>query len=177
MYFLACLYTIAVGYIGVKHQIEWVQEPPASSGNLWYPEGMMVKSGHGTVDANPQTLIFSQLGGHWQRRLGGLDFQHDETSIVDRHRYHMAAKFGSFFDEDHSKLPTLYWLLNFINGPINYVLLLILVHVQLLSCLFFLLLALLRLRTMSLNIAQLFMKEMVKNYFGLLKKQVKFLIN
>ena len=30
---------------------------------------------------------------------------------------------------------------------------------------------------MSLNIAQLFMKEMVKNYFGLLKIQVKFLIN
>ena len=30
---------------------------------------------------------------------------------------------------------------------------------------------------MSLNIAQLFMKEMVKNYLGLLKIQVKFLIN
>ena len=35
----------------------------------------------------------------------------DETSIVDRHRCHMAAKFGLFVDEDHSKLPTLYWLL------------------------------------------------------------------
>ena len=34
----------------------------------------------------------------------------DETSIVDRHRCHMAAKFGSFVDEDHSKFPTLYWL-------------------------------------------------------------------
>ena len=44
--------------------------------------------------------------------------------------------------------------LNFINGPINRVLLLILVHVQLLSCLFFGLFVLLRLRTMSLNIAQ-----------------------
>ena len=32
-------------------------------------------------------------------------------------------------------------------------------------------------QTMSLNIAQHFMKEMVKNYFGLLKIQVKFLIN
>ena len=31
-------------------------------------------------------------------------------SIVDRHRFHMAAKFGLFVDEDHSKLPTLYWL-------------------------------------------------------------------
>ena len=33
-----------------------------------------------------------------------------ETSIVDRHRCHMAAKFALFADEDHSKLPTLYWL-------------------------------------------------------------------
>ena len=49
----------------------------------------------------------------------------------------MAAKFGLVVDEDHSKLSTLYWLPNFINGPINRVLLLILVHVQLLSCLVF----------------------------------------
>ena len=34
----------------------------------------------------------------------------DETFIVDMHRCHMAAKFGVFVDEDHSKLPTLYWL-------------------------------------------------------------------
>ena len=34
----------------------------------------------------------------------------DETSIVDRHRCHMAAKFGLFVDEGHSKHPTLYWL-------------------------------------------------------------------
>ena len=67
--------------------------------------------------------------------------------------------------------------LNFIKGPISRVLLLILVHVQQLSCLFFQLLVSLRLQTMSLNIAQQFMKEMVKNYFGLLKIQVKFLIN
>ena len=87
----------------------------------------------------------------------------------------MAAKFGLFVDEDHSKLPTGY--VNFINGPISRVLLLILVHVQLLSCLFFWLLASLQLKTMSLNIAQQFMKEMVKIYFGLLKIQVKFLIN
>ena len=31
-------------------------------------------------------------------------------SIFDRHQCHMAAKFGLFVDEDHSKLPTLYWL-------------------------------------------------------------------
>ena len=34
----------------------------------------------------------------------------DETPVVNRHRCHMAAKFGLFVDEDHSKLPTLYWL-------------------------------------------------------------------
>ena len=67
--------------------------------------------------------------------------------------------------------------LKFINGPISRIILLILVQVQLLSCLLFWLLASLRLKTMSLNIAQQFMKEMVKNYFGLLKIQVKFLIN
>ena len=67
--------------------------------------------------------------------------------------------------------------LNFINGPISRVLLLILVHEQLLSCLFFCLLASLQLQTMSLDIAQQFMKEMVKIYFGLLEIQVKFLIN
>ena len=58
--------------------------------------------------------------------------------MVDRHRCHMAAKFGLFVDEDHSKLPTLYTgYLNFINDPISRVLLLILVHEQLLSCLLF----------------------------------------
>ena len=34
----------------------------------------------------------------------------DETSVVDKHRCHMAAKFGVLVNEDHSKLPTLYWL-------------------------------------------------------------------
>ena len=58
-----------------------------------------------------------------------------------------------------------------------YARMLILVHVQLLSCLFFCLLASLQLKTMSFNIAQQLMKEMVKIYFGLLKIQVKFLIN
>ena len=61
----------------------------------------------------------------------------DETSIVDRHRCHMAANFGVFVDEDHSKLTTYTGYLNFINGPISHVLLLILVHVQLLSYLLF----------------------------------------
>ena len=41
----------------------------------------------------------------------------DETSIVDRHRCHMTAKFWLFVDEDHSKLPTLYWLPILHKGP------------------------------------------------------------
>ena len=41
----------------------------------------------------------------------------DETSVVDRHRCSMAAKFGEFVDEDHSKLPTLYWLPKFHKRP------------------------------------------------------------
>ena len=46
----------------------------------------------------------------------------------------MAAKFGVFVDEDHSKLPTLYWLPKLQKDPISHVVLLILTHV-LLSCL------------------------------------------
>ena len=83
----------------------------------------------------PYFAVHSQLSGHF-RSLGveivcnimsvgvhlssspsisgpGSATEHnmlDETSIVDRHRCHMAAKFGLFVDEDHSKLPTLYWL-------------------------------------------------------------------
>ena len=89
----------------------------------------------------------------------------------------MAAKFVVFVDKDHSRLPAIYWLPKLHKRPYIRVLLLTLVHVQLLSCLFFYLLASLRLKIMSLNIAQQFMKCLVKNYFGLLKIQVKFLIN
>ena len=34
----------------------------------------------------------------------------DERYVVDNHQCHMATKFGVVIDEDHSKLPTLYWL-------------------------------------------------------------------
>ena len=34
----------------------------------------------------------------------------DKMSVFDRHRCHMAAKFSVFVEEDHCKLPTLYWL-------------------------------------------------------------------
>ena len=56
-------------------------------------------------------------------------------SVVDRHRCHTGAKFGVFVDEDHSKLLTLYWLHKLHKDPISHVLLLILSHVLLLSCL------------------------------------------
>ena len=35
-------------------------------------------------------------------------FRIDETSVVDKHRCKMAAKFDVFVDEDHNMLPTLY---------------------------------------------------------------------
>ena len=101
----------------------------------------------------------------------------DETSIVDRHRCHMAVKFGCLLMRTIASFQRYTGYLNFINGPISRVLLLILVHVQLQSCLFFWLLASLRLKTCHLNIAQQFMKGMVKFYFGLSNIQVKFLIN
>ena len=34
----------------------------------------------------------------------------NETYVVDRYRFHMTAKFEMFVNEDHMKLPTLYWL-------------------------------------------------------------------
>ena len=46
----------------------------------------------------------------------------------------MAAKVGVSVDEGHSKLPTVYWLPNFIKDPISHVLLLTVAHVLLLSC-------------------------------------------
>ena len=58
----------------------------------------------------------------------------------------MPAKFGLFVDEDHSKLPTLYWLPKLHGRPISHVLLLTLVHVR---------------TTTELSI--LFMKGMAKN--------------
>ena len=90
----------------------------------------------------------------------------------------MAAKFGLFVDEDHSKLPTLYCLPKLHKRPyksrfIAYSSACTTTE----SSIFFLLLASLRLKTMSLSIAQQLMKELVKIYFGLLKIQVKFLLN
>ena len=63
--------------------------------------------------------------------------RHDETSIVDRHRCHMAVSLGCSLMRTIASFLRYTGYLNFINGPISCVLLLILVHVQLLSCLFF----------------------------------------
>ena len=41
----------------------------------------------------------------------------EKTSMVDKHGCHMAAKFGLFVDEDHRKLPWLYWLPKLHKGP------------------------------------------------------------
>ena len=88
----------------------------------------------------------------------------------------MAAKFGLFVDEGHSKLLTLYWLPKIHKRPYksrfianSSVCTAPELSIILTSCLT-------AIKTMSLNIAQPFMKEMVRIYFGLLKIQVKVLI-
>ena len=76
----------------------------------------------------------------------------------------MAAKFGLFVDEDHSKFPTLYWLPKLHKRPYK-------------SRFIANSSACTTTDQWSFNIAQQFMKEIVKKYFGLLKIQVKFLMN
>ena len=76
----------------LKHQLSAASE---LSPNLYYvPVGYY-------INALKQELSTAKTHEH-----KGLD----QMSIVDRHRFHMAAKFGLFVDEDHSKLPKLYWL-------------------------------------------------------------------
>ena len=41
-------------------------------------------------------------------RTHGYAKRLDEKYFVDRHRCHMATKFGVFVDEEHSKLPSLF---------------------------------------------------------------------
>ena len=86
----------------------------------------------------------------------------DETSIVDRHRCHMAAKVGLFVDEDHSELPTLYWLPKLHKRPYksrfianSSVCTPTELSILLTSCLN-------AIKTMPLSITQQFMKEVVK---------------
>ena len=88
----------------------------------------------------------------------------------------MAAKFGLFVDEDHSKLPTLYWLPKLYKRPYKSRFIAnssacttTELSILLTSCLT-------AIKNHVIKYCTLFMKEMVKNYFGLLKIQVKFLI-
>ena len=76
----------------------------------------------------------------------------------------MTAKFGLFVDEDHSKLPTLYWLPKLHKRPYKSRFIAnssacttTELSILLTSCLT-------AIKTMSLSIAQQFMKEMVKIY-------------
>ena len=89
----------------------------------------------------------------------------------------MAAKFGLFVDEDHSKLSTLNWLPKLHKRPYTSRFIANSSACTTTELSILLTSFLTAIKTMSLNIAQLFMKEMVKIYFGLLKIQVKFLIN
>ena len=59
----------------------------------------------------------------------------DEKSVIDRHRSNMAAKLDEFVDENHSRFSRYTGYQNFIRDPISQLLLLILAHVLLMSCL------------------------------------------
>ena len=59
----------------------------------------------------------------------------DERSVVDRHRCHMAAKVGVFVAEIITSFLRYTGYLKFIKDPTSHVLLLILAHALLLSCL------------------------------------------
>ena len=90
----------------------------------------------------------------------------------------MAVKFGLFVDEDHSKLPTLYWLPKLHKRPYKSRFIAnsgacttTALSILLTSCLTAIK------NHVIIYIAQHILKEMVKIYFGLLKIQVKFLIN
>ena len=104
------------------------------------------------------------------------DSYFDETSIVDRHRGHNAAKFGVFVDEDHSKLPTTYWLSKLHKRPYKSLFI-----ANSSSCtptkLSFLLTSCLNaIKNHVIKYCTKVYERNGKKYFGLLKVQVKFLI-
>ena len=90
-------------------------------------------------------------------------------SVVDRHRCHMTAKFGVFVDKDPSKLPTLYWLPKLHKRPYKSHFITNSSSCTTTELPILFTFASLRLKFMSLDIAQQFMIEMVKIHFGLLK--------
>ena len=101
----------------------------------------------------------------------------DETSIVDRHRCHMPAKFGLFVDEDQSKFPTLYWLPKLHKRPYKSRFIAnssacttTELSILLTSCLT-------AIKNPIIKYCTTVYERNGKKYFGLLKIQVKFLIN
>ena len=96
--------------------------------------------------------------------------------IVDGHGCHTALHFGVKAKENQEKVPTLYWLPKLHKKPIKQDLLLILVLVRqqnFLNCYP----CVLEVLTLLSSIVETYMRDPVKTYFGLLKIQVKFLIN
>ena len=100
-----------------------------------------------------------------------------EKAVVDRQQCHMAAKFVVFVDEDQCKLPTLYWISTLHKR--SYKPRIIVnsnscttteLSIILTSCLT-------AIKIMLENIVKLFLREMVKLDFGLLKTHVRFLTN
>ena len=101
----------------------------------------------------------------------------DEKSAVDRHQCHIAAKFGVFVDEDHSKLHTLYWSPKLHKDAISRVLLLTLTHVLLLICHLILTSCLTAIKNHVLEYCETVFERNGKIYLGLLRTQARFLTN
>ena len=101
--------------------------------------------------------------------LAPADKTANNLMVVHRHRCQMAAKFGVFVDEDHSKLPTLNWLPKLHKRPYNFIFI-----ANSSSC-----------NTTELSIILTSYLTAIINYFikcceiyfGLLKTQVRFLTN
>ena len=89
----------------------------------------------------------------------------------------MAAKFGFFVDDDHSKPSTLYWLPKFHKRPYKSRFIANSSACTTTELSILLRYCLTAIKNHIIKIAQQFTKEIVKKYFGLLKIQVKFLIN
>ena len=89
----------------------------------------------------------------------------------------MAAKFGLFVDEDHSKLPTLYWLPKLHKRP--YKSLFIAYSSACTTSELSILLTswLTAIKNHVIQCCTTVLKEMVNIYFGLLNIQVEFLMN
>ena len=89
----------------------------------------------------------------------------------------MAAKFGLFVDEDHSKLPTLYWLpkLHKRSYKSRFIANSSACTTTELSILFTS--CLIAIKNHVIKYCTTVYEKMVKNYFGLLKIRVKFFIN